>query len=488
MIVVHDHDVLSGRGVNIAQHPGNERFRALVQTRHDEDYCASYTTSEKREVAKEIISHLSSCHVDPPGRFLKRTGRANNARGLQGPWEELSEREAVKKTCQALRDCNRQDRTGYAAAVQVPDDVRYNQELRSKLGLSNKEYAEQMAQAAKAEAELVTNAAITTTSQLLTTTQVQVHTTQDTMSDKKRARDHAISPSGQHAAEWLKKQRTTYTHDPHVHSTNTNMQKYATPLPTNTPTTVASSGASAYTQHHHHHHHHHQDTNTNTSLMDTFHHHHDNDNDDVGSSPENHGGVHGVNNIMPPGLHITHHDIMPASPSVAGFHPVHINMNMDPSSVAVGVSYADTFEHEHEHHDPPPPPEEPYHHQHHHPHVHHNHQHQHHPMNQHLNHVNHGHGHDDSININSLNRHHNMPVMPLPLNHCNDDHLDPLHIAAEAAAAIQGPHHHYQDDGHDDHHHHLQATEDEGYAPPSPFHPDHHGGLTDEHEHYDDDV
>jgi hypothetical protein len=247
MIVVHDHDVLSGRGVNIAQHPGNERFRALVQTRHDEDYCASYTTSEKREVAKEIISHLSSCHVDPPGRFLKRTGRANNARGLQGPWEELSEREAVKKTCQALRDCNRQDRTGYAAAVQVPDDVRYNQELRSKLGLSNKEYAEQMAQAAKAEAELVTNAAITTTSQLLTTTQVQVHTTQDTMSDKKRARDHAISPSGQHAAEWLKKQRTTYTHDPHVHSTNTNMQKYATIFTTTTTTTTNTPTATAAT-------------------------------------------------------------------------------------------------------------------------------------------------------------------------------------------------------------------------------------------------
>ena len=35
LIEVTDHDVLCGRGVNISQHPGNERFRALVNTRQD---------------------------------------------------------------------------------------------------------------------------------------------------------------------------------------------------------------------------------------------------------------------------------------------------------------------------------------------------------------------------------------------------------------------------------------------------------------------
>jgi len=110
-----------------------------VQSRHDESYCTNYTTSEKRAIAEQILRHIKS--LDPPGRFLKRIGRAPSSRGLHGPWEELSDREAVKKTCQALRDCNRTDRIGYAAAVNVPDDVRRHAESRSASGLSNKEQA-----------------------------------------------------------------------------------------------------------------------------------------------------------------------------------------------------------------------------------------------------------------------------------------------------------------------------------------------------------
>lgn len=117
----------------------NERFRALVQTRHDENYCTAYTTSEKRAIAEEILKHIKS--LDPPGRFLKRMGRAPTSRGLNGPWEELSDREAIKKTCQALRDCNRADRSGYAAQVNMPEDVRRHAESRSSSGLTNKQQA-----------------------------------------------------------------------------------------------------------------------------------------------------------------------------------------------------------------------------------------------------------------------------------------------------------------------------------------------------------
>jgi hypothetical protein len=101
----------------------------------------------------------------------------------------------------------------------------------------------------------------------------------------------------------------------------------------------------------------------------------------------------------------------------------------------VEASYADTF-------DPPPRGQE----YHHHPQdLQHHLQQQEHHHHQHLDH------HDHSI---GMNRH----VM-----NCND--MDPLQIAAEAAA--------------------LQANGvDDGYPPPSPFHPDHHGGLTDD----DDDV
>ncbi|CAB9496190.1 Transcriptional regulator [Seminavis robusta] len=158
-IQVNDHDVLCGRGVNIASHPGNERFRALVQTRHDENYCTLYTTTEKRAVAEQILKHIKS--LDPPGRFLKRVGRAPTSRGLNGPWEQLSDREAIKKTCQALRDSNRTDRTGYAAAVAVPDDVRMHASSRVASGLSNKEQAARAAAAKiKADGSTATTAGV----------------------------------------------------------------------------------------------------------------------------------------------------------------------------------------------------------------------------------------------------------------------------------------------------------------------------------------
>jgi hypothetical protein len=121
-IVVTDNDVLCGRGVNIAAHAGNERFRTLVTTRADANYCEGYSATEKKAVAEEIIHHIAS--LDPPGRFLKREGRGQVSRGLNGPWEELSRKEALKKTCQALRDCNRNDRETYANGVVAPDDVK----------------------------------------------------------------------------------------------------------------------------------------------------------------------------------------------------------------------------------------------------------------------------------------------------------------------------------------------------------------------------
>ena len=120
-VVVHDHDVLSGRGVNIAQHAGNQRFRTLITTFRDQEYCLTYSAGEKRAVALQIIKQVKE--LNPPGRFLKRDGRGQGSRGLGGPWEELSERESIKKTCQALRDCNRQDRQGYAKGVAAPEDV-----------------------------------------------------------------------------------------------------------------------------------------------------------------------------------------------------------------------------------------------------------------------------------------------------------------------------------------------------------------------------
>ena len=147
-IVVHDNDVLSGRGVFIAEHPGNKRYRSLISTHYDKDYCETYTTSEKRAVAENIIKHIRE--LDPPGRFLQRDGNCKKVRGLTGPWEVINHDAVVKKVCQALRDCNRQDRKGYANGIKQPDDVRVSLEKRQRSGLTNKQQAAAAAGAASA--------------------------------------------------------------------------------------------------------------------------------------------------------------------------------------------------------------------------------------------------------------------------------------------------------------------------------------------------
>lgn len=222
-IVPNQHDVLSGRGVNIAQHAGNERFRALIHARNDSDYCHSYTTSEKRAVAEEIINHLKN--LNPPGRFLRRPGRSKNSRGLEGPWEILSEKEAIKKTCQALRDCNRPDRTGYAASIVVPPDVKNLEEIRSQTGMSNKQLAQIAAAKAKKQAEEAA---------AMSGKRPRSVETIPSNSYATATNWGSISPSVENAAEWLKRQKTSQP-----------LLEFKTPLPPatlDTPTTAPSTG------------------------------------------------------------------------------------------------------------------------------------------------------------------------------------------------------------------------------------------------------
>lgn len=259
-IEVHDHDVLCGRGVNIAQHPGNERFRALVNNRQDEGYCTAFTTSEKRALAEEIVEHIRL--LDPPGRFLKRTGRSHGSRGLSGPWEQLSHRECIKKTCQALRDCNRQDRQGYGAQVTTPNDVAESNEERAKSGLSLKEHA--AAAAAKAPPSTLNPHRYHLNPPLSD----QKAFGSPPSNDRKRAavqlsRDDEstrLSPSVDLAAQWLKKQRNQEPHamycsngpergrlfepEPSISSTSA-AQVHSTPAPHIAPVPVTTTPASA---------------------------------------------------------------------------------------------------------------------------------------------------------------------------------------------------------------------------------------------------
>jgi len=276
--VVTMHDVLSGRGISIAQHAGNERFRALVNARYDANYCTSYSLCEKRAVAEDIIAHIKS--LDPPGRFLKRSNKGSaskNARGLDGPWEELTKEESIKKTTQALRDCNRQDRVGYAAAVTIPEDVQKYAQVKSESGLSPKQLAQLEAIKVKAGRAGGTGSIA---NMMSTTTEPPSYAMSPPLAAPpqlgKRERDPVDSPNANvapnlepspigetlstdlppidQAAEWFN--NSTTTNEPHKKS---KVSIVATPAPNLTPATAASSGifsdASTTTDSNHHHHH-----------------------------------------------------------------------------------------------------------------------------------------------------------------------------------------------------------------------------------------
>eukprot|EP00590_Aulacoseira_subarctica_P009541 CAMPEP_0172427414 /NCGR_PEP_ID=MMETSP1064-20121228/41930_1 /TAXON_ID=202472 /ORGANISM="Aulacoseira subarctica , Strain CCAP 1002/5" /LENGTH=931 /DNA_ID=CAMNT_0013171599 /DNA_START=43 /DNA_END=2838 /DNA_ORIENTATION=- len=90
----HQNDVLYGRGGGTNHHPGNKRYRLLVDERKIE-----YVNSKRLEkplVALDIIRKWRKEQV-PPGRFLK----VNEATGL---WDDVGDKKAREKTSQALRE------------------------------------------------------------------------------------------------------------------------------------------------------------------------------------------------------------------------------------------------------------------------------------------------------------------------------------------------------------------------------------------------
>ena len=92
IVNVHNHDVLCGRGGNTNNHDGNEQFRYLVKY-NKERYCKT-PRKDKYNVAKEIVETLRM--LSPPARFLERS--------QHGFWQDIGDKKAIKKTCQALRD------------------------------------------------------------------------------------------------------------------------------------------------------------------------------------------------------------------------------------------------------------------------------------------------------------------------------------------------------------------------------------------------
>ena len=263
-LIVTDNDVLSGRGVNIAQHPGNERFRVLVQSHYDPAYCTQYTAMEKRMVALEIISHIKA--LNPPGRFLKRPkgGSKSQCRGFDGPWEELTDPEVVKKTCQALRDCNRQDRTGYASQVAIPEDVLQQQAVRSQSGLSGLEHAMQASESRQHQYQMLLEGREQQQMDQLEQQHEQVARQlgkRDRSSIEPLSNVSApvpsirgsISPSIEQGAVWLKRQRMDSDRTPNLNTTPTTAASSGGILhDSSLLDTSTSSGHSLSAPHHHH--------------------------------------------------------------------------------------------------------------------------------------------------------------------------------------------------------------------------------------------
>lgn len=106
----NENDVLCGRGGSINSHPGNERFRQLVEKRK-RVYLTARFKREKRLIANSILSEIRS--IDPPGRFLSRDPNT-------GSWYDIGDEKARDKTSQALRE--------NAPSIRAEIEVEINQQ------------------------------------------------------------------------------------------------------------------------------------------------------------------------------------------------------------------------------------------------------------------------------------------------------------------------------------------------------------------------
>jgi len=98
---IHPHDVLFGRGKYVVDHPGNLKFRRLVDV-----YMRKYEEAERLEktcIAEAIVQMIQESN----GRFLKKEPGCE--------WEEVDGPAARKKVAHAFR--NRRKLHGYGTSI-----------------------------------------------------------------------------------------------------------------------------------------------------------------------------------------------------------------------------------------------------------------------------------------------------------------------------------------------------------------------------------
>jgi hypothetical protein len=100
-------------------HHGNKYLRELAMARKPQFDVSNF--SEKRALATEIVKIIQG--LQPPGRFLRlvksklecneKIGKDDciiETPSLESKWEEVDLDKAIHKTCQVMRDIDRQDR------------------------------------------------------------------------------------------------------------------------------------------------------------------------------------------------------------------------------------------------------------------------------------------------------------------------------------------------------------------------------------------
>eukprot|EP00804_Cyclotella_cryptica_P020644 CCRYP_003469-RA/>CCRYP_003469-RA protein AED:0.30 eAED:0.30 QI:462/1/1/1/0/0.5/2/451/775 len=106
----NNNDVLSGRGGRINSHPGNVRFREMVDSLKREYLDPRTKKIEKARIAARLVTAIR--RSDPPGRFLKEDPHT-------GLWIEIGDERAWKKAGQALRESAPEIRAEQQAQLQA---------------------------------------------------------------------------------------------------------------------------------------------------------------------------------------------------------------------------------------------------------------------------------------------------------------------------------------------------------------------------------
>jgi len=106
-------DVLSGRGGAVNRHPGNVRYRNLVDAIKAEYLSPTTRKLEKGYIATSIVNTVRQ--FDPPGRFLKEEPVGS------GIWYEIGDKVAIRKTGQALRENSSEYRNIWMDAIAAVD-------------------------------------------------------------------------------------------------------------------------------------------------------------------------------------------------------------------------------------------------------------------------------------------------------------------------------------------------------------------------------